>query len=105
MATLKEASGLTSELTELSQELHSELTEGDIDFDRMIALADRISEQADGLADAFSTVNEALRQRITEVKQGGNAGAQSKGDGSQQESRPAKGKSGSRSGAKSGGGS
>jgi hypothetical protein len=71
MATLKEAAELTSELTELTQQLHSELTEGDVDFDRMIDLADRISEQADGLASAFSTVNDALAQRITDVKQGG----------------------------------
>ena len=80
MATLKEAAELTSELTDLTQQLHSELTEGDVDFDRMIDLADRISEQADGLASAFSTVNDALAQRITDVKQGGDGRRAQRGE-------------------------
>jgi hypothetical protein len=95
MATLKEAAELTTELTELTEKLHSELTEGEVDFDRMIELADRISEQADGLASAFSTVNEALAQRITEVKQ--------RADGSgAQESRSGGRKGGSKRAEKAG---
>jgi hypothetical protein len=108
MATLKEAAELTSELTELTQELHSELTEGDVDFDRMIELADQISEQADGLASAFSTVNEALAQRITDVKQGGDGrssqggGGKNDGDESGQESRSGQRKGGSKRAEKAG---
>ncbi len=112
MPTLKEAGELTSELTELTQKLHSELTEGDVDFDRMIELADRISEQADGLAAAFTTVNDALAPRITEVKEGGdgrsaqggkNDDRKNKGDASE-ESRSGQRKGGSKRAAKTGGG-
>ncbi len=98
MATLKEAAELTSELTDLTQQLHSELTEGDVDFDRMIDLADQISEHADGLASAFSTVNEALVQRIGDVKQSSDGRS-----GSKQESRSGQRKAGSKRSEKGGG--
>jgi hypothetical protein len=103
MATLKEATELTSELTELTQELHSELTDGEVDFDRIIDLADRISEQADGLATAFTTVNEALAERIDEVKKGGSSGGGNGGAQSRKKDDEAGGrKGGSKSRKKSG---
>jgi hypothetical protein len=64
MATLKELSSMTSELDKLGGELHAELTEGDIDFQKMVELADKISENADKLAQAFSTMSSALDKTL-----------------------------------------
>jgi hypothetical protein len=64
MATLKELSSMTSELDRLGGELHAELTEGDIDFQKMVALADTISENADKLAAAFNTMSIALNETL-----------------------------------------
>ncbi|MBD0330255.1 MAG: hypothetical protein ICV64_09145 [Thermoleophilia bacterium] len=85
MPSLKDAAELTEQLQELTAQLHSELTEGEVDFDRMIELADRISEHADGLAGAFNTVNDALSQRISQVRDGsqGDEQGESEESGSQ----------------------
>lgn len=64
MPTLKDLSTMTSELDRLGGELHSELTEGDIDFHKMVELADTISENADKLAQAFNTMGSALDQTL-----------------------------------------
>lgn len=64
MATLKELSSMTSELDKLGGELHAELTEGDIDFQKMVKLADTISENADKLAEAFNTMSSALDKTL-----------------------------------------
>ena len=64
MATLKELSSMTSELDKLGGELHAELTEGDIDFQKMVKLADEISENADKLAAAFSRMSTALDETL-----------------------------------------
>ncbi len=64
MASITDATALTSQLSELADRLHGELTEGDVDFSRMVELADSISQQADDLAATFSAVNEALEQKL-----------------------------------------
>ena len=64
MATLKDLSMMTSELDRLGGELHTELTEGDIDFQKMVALADTIGETADKLAKAFNTMSLALVETL-----------------------------------------
>jgi hypothetical protein len=64
MASLKDAVNLTTQLNELTQQLHSELTEGDVDFEKMVRLSDEISEHADSLASAFARVNEALQEPL-----------------------------------------
>jgi hypothetical protein len=64
MASITDAAAITSELSDLAGQLHSELTEGDVDFDRMVELADSISQRADGLASTFSAVNETLEQKL-----------------------------------------
>src|SRR4051794_10721440 len=71
MASLKDTVNLTSQLTDLTNQLHSELTEGEVDFEKMVQLADEISEHADSLAAAFSRVNEALTEPL-EQNGGGN---------------------------------
>ena len=50
MASLKEAAEITSELNGLTDQLHSEISNGGADFRRMVELADAISRQADELA-------------------------------------------------------
>jgi len=78
MASLKDTVNLTSQLTELTNQLHSELTEGDVDFEKMIEIADQISEHADSLASAFARVNEALTEPLSQDSGGGN-GSRSSG--------------------------
>ena len=67
MPTLKDISRMTSELDRLGGELHEELTEGEIDFDKMVSLADSISENADRLAKAFCTMGSALKETLVEA--------------------------------------
>jgi len=70
MASLKDAVNLTTQLNELTQQLHSELTEGDVDFEKMVKLSDEISEHADSLAAAFTRVNEALQEPLQAATNG-----------------------------------
>jgi hypothetical protein len=60
MQSLKDVGNMTSELDHLTTELHSELMEGEINFAKMVQLADAISEEADRLAGAFSKMATAL---------------------------------------------
>jgi hypothetical protein len=64
MPTLKDLSNMTSELDRLGGELHAELTEGDIDFQKMVGLADTIGQTADQLAAAFNTMSVALAETL-----------------------------------------
>ena len=64
MASLKDATAVTSQVTDLTDELRQEISEGDGDFSRMAELADSISEQADKLASAFTSMDEVLKQRL-----------------------------------------
>jgi hypothetical protein len=64
MASLKDAVTLTAEVNELAGRLHSELSQGDPDFNRMSDLATTISRHADDLASAFAAINEALQQTL-----------------------------------------
>jgi methyl-accepting chemotaxis protein len=77
MASLKETEQLTEQLEELVGQLRSELQNGEVDFEKLVTLSDQISERADGMAETFSSVNDALMQRIDQVKGGGSSGKQS----------------------------
>ena len=66
MASLREAAEITSELNGLTEQLHSELSNGGADFRRMVEFADAISRQADELATTFARVDEALTQSAEE---------------------------------------
>lgn len=80
MASLKDTVNLTSQLSELTNQLHGELTQGDVDFEKMIELADQISEHADSLAAAFTRVNEALTEPLSASEDGaGGNGSRSSG--------------------------
>ena len=88
MASLKDATRLTEGIENLVNDLRSELEDGDVDFEKLVSLSDQISERADALAETFSSVNDALMQRIDEVKSGGS---------NRSGTRPKKQKAGSRS--------
>jgi len=100
MASLKDTVNLTSQLTELTNQLHSELTEGNVDFERMIEIADEISEQADNLAAAFTRVNEALAEPL-QRENGSRSTSSSGGNGSSRSSSGSRRKSTSGSGSSS----
>ena len=88
MASLKDTVNLTSQLTELTNQLHSELTEGEVDFEKMVQIADEISEHADNLAAAFTRVNEALTEPLSASGgNGGSNGSESGGGGGGRSSR------------------
>jgi hypothetical protein len=98
MASLKDAEKLTDDLGDLVDQLRSELRDGGVDFERLIEIADAISERADGMAGTFATVNEALMNRINEIS--GSRSRQSEAGGSSSQSsssRGSKAKSGSKS--------
>jgi hypothetical protein len=66
MASLKDVEQLTDDLEQLVQQLRKELNDGP-DFQRLVELADEISEHADGAAGTFSSINEVLTNRIKEI--------------------------------------
>jgi len=70
MASLKDVEQLTDDLEGLVNRLRSELRDGKVDFERLIEIADEISEHADAAAGTFATVNEALMSRIKELTGG-----------------------------------
>ena len=66
MASLKDVERLADDLESLVGELRSELNNG-TDFERLVQIADEISERADNVAQTFTSVNDALMERIDEV--------------------------------------
>jgi uncharacterized protein YgfB (UPF0149 family) len=76
MASLKQTTQqLTETLEGLVGQIRKELENGEVDFQKLVDLADEISERADGMAETFSSVNEALMQQIERVRSGGERGA------------------------------
>ena len=60
MPSLKDLAAVTGRLDQLTTELHAELTQGNVDFRKMVGLADDIGEHIDRLAAAFTTMADAL---------------------------------------------
>ena len=85
MASLKDTDRLAQQLEELAGQLRSELSNGDVDFEKLVSIADELSEQADGLAETFTSVNDTLMQRLQETKKSG--GGSSRGASRQAESK------------------
>jgi len=81
MASLKDVEQLADDLDGLVKRLRSELQDGKVDFERLIEIADEISEHADAAASTFATVNETLVNRIKELT------GRSSGSSSSSESR------------------
>jgi len=97
MASLKDTVNLTTQLSELTNQLHSELTEGEVDFEKMVTIADEISEHADSLAAAFARVNEALTEPLQSGNGNGSSGGRSSSRGSRSRSSSSDGEKSSNS--------
>ena len=85
MTALRDVAERTKRINQLATDLHVELTEGGIDFRKMVTLADEISQNADRLASGFSTMADALdesleRRNGPEGKEPGDGSSQSSDD-------------------------
>jgi ABC-type transporter Mla subunit MlaD len=74
MASLKDVEQVADDLSSLVDNLRKEIRDN-ASFDKLVRIADEISEHADEAAGTFSTVNEALTSRLQELK--GSAGSAS----------------------------
>jgi hypothetical protein len=85
MASIKDVGRVADDLERLIGELRSELSEN-ADFERLIQISDEIAEHADNAAQTFSSVNETLMSRISELTGGGQrrSGGQRSGGQSRQ---------------------
>ena len=88
MASLKDVEKVADDLSALVDQLRGEI-KNNASFDKLVQLADEISEHADQAAGTFSTVNDALMSRLDELKGGGS----SSGSGSTSGSARAKARS------------
>jgi hypothetical protein len=70
MASLKDVEKVADDLSNLVDQLRSELRDSP-SFEKLVQLADEISEHADEAAGTFSTINEVLMSRLSEIKSGG----------------------------------
>ena len=76
MASLKDVESVADDLSNLVDQLRRELRDN-ASFDRLVQLADEISEHADEAAGTFTTVNEALMSRLDGIKSTGTSGSSS----------------------------
>jgi len=83
MASLKDTEQLAEQLEEIVGRLRKELTNGNVDFEKLVTIADELSESADGLAETFNSVNETLMQRLQSAKSGSSGSGQSRKSSSQ----------------------
>jgi uncharacterized protein YgfB (UPF0149 family) len=83
MASIKDVQQLTQELENLVGQLNSELQNGEVDFDKLVSITDDLSERADGLAETFNSVNDALMQRLQNATEGSSGGSRQQGSKSQ----------------------
>jgi hypothetical protein len=76
---------VADDLEQLVGEMRSELTNG-TDFEKLTQIADEISEKADNAAQTFSTVNETLMSRISEIAGKARSGGSRSSSGSKSKS-------------------
>ena len=74
MASVKDVEKVADHLEGLVGQLRSELQDGP-DFQKLVEIADSISERADQAAGTFSAVNDALMSRIGELTDGSKSGS------------------------------
>jgi len=87
VASVKDVEKLADDLGSLVDEMRNEVKNG-TDFERLMQIADEISEHADNAAQTFSSVNDALMSRLSDLSGGG---------GSKKSSSQSKSQSGSSS--------
>jgi len=87
LATLRQAGRMTEELQSLAARLHSDLSEGDVDFGALTALADKLGEAADNVAATFAQLDKILTERLVggEVGKGNRRRSRSSGGGESDE--------------------
>ena len=66
MASVKDVEKVADDLEGLVEELRSEVKNG-TDFERLMQIADEISEHADNAAQTFSSVNDTLMSRLNDL--------------------------------------
>ena len=86
MPSLKDVEQVADDLSKLVDDLRKELRDS-ASFERLIQIADQISEHADEAAGTFSTVNEALMSRLNELKTGSSTGGSSSSSPSRAKAR------------------
>jgi ABC-type transporter Mla subunit MlaD len=88
MASIKDVEQLADDLEQLVTQLRSELKNGP-DFEKLVQIADELSEHADNAAGTFNTVNEALMNRLNELggSRGSRSGSRSGGQRQQQQQK------------------
>jgi predicted transcriptional regulator len=91
MASLRDAEQLTKDLEDVVGKLKKEIRDGKGDFEKLATLADEVSEHADKVAETFSSMNDVLSNRISELNGGSSSDSSSSG------SRSSRQKSGSSS--------
>ena len=96
MAKLRDAAQAADEIKGLLDELKTELTDGKGDFEKLVKLADNISEQADSLAEMFGNMNDVLMSRL-----GGNGRSSSSSSSSSSQSGSSRSQSRQKSGSRS----
>jgi hypothetical protein len=80
MASVKDVERVADDLQGLVEDLRSEVKDGS-DFERLMQIADEISEHADNAAQTFSSVNDTLMSRLNDLggaKKSSGGGGQSK---------------------------
>jgi uncharacterized membrane protein YgcG len=85
MPSVKDVEQVADDLENLVGELRSELQNG-VDFERLVQIADEISEHADNAATTFNSINETLQARIRELSGGSSGSSGSKRSSSKQRS-------------------
>jgi hypothetical protein len=78
MASLKDVEQVADDLSNLVDQLRRELRDN-ASFEKLVEVADEISERADKAAGTFSTVNEALMGRLNELKDGQSSSGSARG--------------------------
>jgi predicted transcriptional regulator len=78
MASLRDAEQLTKDLEDLVGRLRKEIRDGKGDFEKLATLADEVSEHADKVAETFSSMNEVLQNRISELDGNSSGGSGSR---------------------------
>ena len=81
MASLKDVEQVADDLSTLVDQLRGEI-KNNASFDKLVQLADEISEHADEAAGTFSTVNDALMSRLDDLKGGSSRSGSGSASGS-----------------------
>jgi hypothetical protein len=66
MASVKDVERVADDLQTLVEDMRTEVKNG-TDFERLMQIADEISEHADNAAKTFSSINDTLMSRLNEI--------------------------------------